>query len=266
MSTHAKLGYKSVHLDTLASGGHAVLLLHAFPLSSEMWTDQLAMLEQHGIAALAPNVFGVEGSQPLENWTFGLYSAALSSLLASLDIGTVTVVGLSMGGYQAFEFWRHHPEKVASLVLCDTKAEKDDEAALANRRDFIAAVREGGPKEAVERMLPNVFAPETFRSQPDAVERFKDMVARQSGEVIAATMQAIASRPDSVDTLATITHPVTIITGLQDKLTPPALAESMRMNISDSSLHLVPEAGHLSNLEKPDVFNGHLLEHLQKII
>ncbi len=259
------LSYKGVHLGSMASSAHAVLLLHAFPLSSEMWSPQLSALETEGIPAIAPNVYGVEGSEPRENWVFRDYIEEISSLLASLHINRVNVVGLSMGGYQAFELWRMFPQKVASLVLCNTKAEQDNEDALANRRDFIAAVRKDGPEEAVVRMLPNVFAPETYTSKTGVVDSFRQIVMRQPGSTIAAAMQAIASRIDSVKSLATITCPVTFITGTEDKLTPPSLAESMNQQVHGSTLHLLPEAGHLSSMEQPEQFNACLIEHLKKI-
>ncbi len=257
------LSYKGVHLDSGNTSTHAVLLLHAFPLSSEMWAPQLSMLEAEGISAIAPDVFGVEASPPKENWTFGDYIEEIASLLSSLRIEGVNVVGLSMGGYQAFELWRMFPQKVRSMVLCDTRAEQDNEDALANRRDFITAVREKGPEEAVARMLPNVFGPETYATRTAAVDSFKQIAMLQSGAVIAAAMQAIASRVDSVESLETITCPVTFITGMEDKLTPPPLAESMHRKVTGSTLHLIPEAGHLSNMELPERFNALLLEHLR---
>jgi len=258
------LNYSSVHLQTKAPLEHAVLLLHAFPLSAEMWKPQLSMLEKENIPAIAPNVFGVEGSKTMSNWTFSDYIQELSALLSSLHIENVTVVGLSMGGYQAFELWRTLPEKISSMVLCDTKAEQDNEAALANRRDFISAVRAQGAQEAVDRMLPNIMAPASYTERPELIEVFSRIVNKQSGDVIADAMQAIASRSDSVDTLATINRPVTFITGMEDKLTPAHLAKSMQEHVSGSVLHLVAGAGHLSNMEQPDVFNRHLLDHLKK--
>lgn len=259
------LSYKGVHLDSTASSTHTVLLLHAFPLSSCMWTPQLSMLETEGIPAIAPDTFGVESSESRDPWTFREYIEEISSLLSSQNINRVTAVGLSMGGYQAFELWRMFPKKVASLVLCDTRAEQDSEEALANRRDFITAVRVHGPEEAVARMLPNVFAQATYTEKAEVVNSFKQIVMQQTGDTIAAAMQAIASRIDSVESLPGITCPVTFITGMEDKLTPPPLAESMHRKVSGSTLQFIPEAGHLSNMEQPERFNALLLEHLRLV-
>jgi len=260
------LTYSSVNLDPSKETAHGVLLLHAFPLSSGMWTRQLSMLEKQRVTALAPNVPGVEGSPEKKGWTFRDYASSIVELLRALHIRKVTVVGLSMGGYQAFELWRSHPETVASLVLCDTRAEQDNEGALANRRDFISAVKANGPDEAIGRMLPNVFAKATYLDRSSVIDTFRTIVNRQSGTVIAAAMAAIASRVDSVDLLTRISCPVTFIFGEEDKLTPKALGESMSKQVSRSRLCLIPGGGHLCNMEQPDMFNDCLSAHLREVI
>ncbi len=259
------LTYTGVHLDRIADTGHAVLLLHAFPLSSSMWVDQLGALYMHRIPAIAPNIYGVEGSDMRRNWSFEDYIEELIPLLSDLGIRQVTITGLSMGGYQAFEFYRHYPDMVRSLVLCDTRAEADSLEALANRTVFIEAVRQDGPEEAIARMLPNVFSPDLAEKNPAAIDTFKAIVTCQTADVIIAAMEAIAQRKDSTKTLAGLSCPVTFITGKEDRLTPPPLAESMHKAVNGSVLHLIEEAGHLSNMEQPDHFNALLLDHLDRL-
>ncbi len=256
------LSYTSVHLDAAPASENTVLLLHAFPLSSRMWEPQLSALEAEGIPAIAPDVFGVGNSEPRNNWSLSEYVDAVASLLYSLEISKVTLVGLSMGGYQAFAWWKMFPQAVTSLILCDTRAEQDSPEALANRRDFIDAVRKNGPAEAVDRMLPIVFAEKTYASGTHVTDVFRDIIMRQSGDTIASAMGAIASRNDSVELLPSITCPVIFICGTEDKLTPPSLAESMQKKVPGSTLHLIEDAGHLSNMEQPERFNTLLLEHL----
>lgn len=256
------LSYTSVHLDAATASDNTVLLLHAFPLSSRMWESQLSALEAEGIPAIAPDVFGVGDSEPRNNWSLTEYVNAVASLLSSLEISKVTLVGLSMGGYQAFAWWRMFPQTVTSLVLCDTRAEQDSPEALANRRDFIDAVRENGPAEAVDRMLPVVFAGSTYASGAQITDVFREIIMQQSGSTIASAMAAIATRNDSTELLASITCPVTFICGTEDKLTPPSLAESMQKKVPGSTLHLIENAGHLSNMEQPERFNAIVLEHL----
>ncbi|RNA65458.1 alpha/beta fold hydrolase [Prosthecochloris sp. ZM_2] len=257
------LTYTGVHLDNIARDGYAVLLLHAFPLSSAMWVEQLGALFRYHVPTLAPNVYGVEGSDPHHPWTFREYIGEVVALLEELGIGKVTVAGLSMGGYQAFELYRQAPDKIRSMVLCDTRSEADTPEALENRWAFIEAVTANGPEEAVEAMLPKVFALPPEESSPVMVETFSSIVMHQSGEAIAAAMRAIAERPDSTGMLADISCPVTLITGKEDRLTPPELARSMQRKIAGSELHLIDNAGHLSNMEQPRAFNELLLGHLE---
>ncbi|ARM31521.1 alpha/beta fold hydrolase [Prosthecochloris sp. HL-130-GSB] len=256
------LTYTGVHLDRISQTGHAVLFLHAFPLSSAMWVEQLGSMFQHRVAAIAPNIYGVEGSDTKEPWSFADYCDELAPLLGDLGIVRATVVGLSMGGYQAFELYRRYPGIVNSMVLCDTRAEADTPEALENRWAFIEAVTNNGPEEAYERMLPNVFAPGAAESNPLMAETFRSIIVHQSTQAITSAMRAIAERPDSTAMLDTITCPVTLVTGREDSLTPPSLARSMHNRITDSTLHILPGAGHLSNMEQPAAFNDLLLDHL----
>ena len=260
------LSYSSVNLDSSTGTEHGVLLLHAFPLSAEMWQPQLSMLERRRVPAIAPNIYGVEGSPEKNEWTFRDYAEELAALLSTVKMRRATVVGLSMGGYQAFELWRSHPETVASLVLCDTRAEHDNEEALANRRDFASAVRANGAEEAVTRMLPNVFARKAYIGGSTLVDTFGVIVKKQPGHVIASAMEAIASRVDSVDTLPRISCPVTFIYGDEDKLTPKTLGESMQSRTPGSRLCIVNDAGHLCNMERPGLFNDCLAGHLQEVV
>ena len=107
----------SANIPKSSTAKHAVLLLHAFPLSAAMWQPQIDALRKAGFTVIAPNSFGIDGSDEKESWSFTDYAHELASLLESLKIEKVTIVGLSMGGYQAFEFYRLYPDKTASLVL-----------------------------------------------------------------------------------------------------------------------------------------------------
>ena len=138
------LTYLSAEMAKSGAQGYAVLLLHAFPLSATMWQSQIDALEKAGITVIAPNAYGIDGSAEKKDWTFTDYAHELSTLLESLGVKRVTVVGLSMGGYQAFEFYRLYPDKTVSLVLCDTRADGDTPEARAGREEFIKAVKAGG--------------------------------------------------------------------------------------------------------------------------
>ena len=259
------LTYRGANLIKGGIEKHAVLLLHAFPLSAAMWQPQLEALGNAGYAVIAPNACGIEGSEEREEWTFTDYAHELAGLLESLKIERVTIVGLSMGGYQAFEFFRLYPGKTTSLVLCDTRAEADAPAARAAREEFIRAIEVGGAEEAARRMIPNYFTAETYTKRPALVEEAAAMIRKQSAKVINAAMLAIMMRSDATQLLDTIHCPVLILNGQEDKLTTPETAESMHKLIKASQRQLLRGAGHISNMEQPETFSNALLDHLQEV-
>ncbi len=244
---------------------HAVLLLHAFPLSAAMWQPQIDALGQAGYRVVAPNVYGIEGSEERTGWDFTAYAHELAGLLDSLNIEKVTVAGLSMGGYQAFEFWRLYPERTSSLVLCDTRAEGDLPEARAVREEFIAAVEALGAVEAARRMIPNYFAQKTYSERPELAKEASEMIEKQPARIINAAMRAIMTRADSSALLDSICCPVLVLNGAEDRLTTPETAATISGCIPGSRLLLLAGAGHISNLESPAAFNQALLDHLESV-
>ncbi|NTV21215.1 MAG: alpha/beta fold hydrolase [Chlorobium limicola] len=247
------------------SDGYAVLLLHAFPLSAVMWNQQLRALEEAGIAAVAPNAYGIEGSDEMPDWTFDGYARDLCAMLDDIGCRKASIVGLSMGGYQAFAFYRLFPERTASLVLCDTRAEADAPESAKQRQEFIEAVENGGPAEAIKRMMPNYFTPETRNANPSLVEHTAAMITEQSVIAITSAMKAIMKRDDATPLLSDIACPVLVLNGREDRLTTAQTAEYIAKAIPGAELELIQDAGHLSNMEQPDRFNRALLGHINRV-
>lgn len=243
----------------------AVVLLHAFPLSADMWQNQLDVLSSKGYAVLAPNTFGIHQSPQKPNWTFSDYADALDALMHSLHISQATLVGISMGGYKAFAFWKKYSKKVKSLVLCATRAEADTEEAKANRYAFIDALVKNGIDEAVVRMLPKLLGETSHRLRPDLVKQVELMIRQHSPDALIQILKALAAREDSRSLLASINVPTLVLAGAEDPLVSPAVMKVIHDGIPNSQMKLIQGAGHLPNLEQPDIFNLYLLEHLQNL-
>jgi non-heme chloroperoxidase len=244
---------------------NAIVFLHAFPLSAAMWLPQIEMFGAAGYIVIAPNSFGIDGSPEKEGWTFTGYAHELAALLDLLQVEKATVVGLSMGGYQAFEFYRLYPDKTASLVLCDTRAEGDAPAARSTREDFIRAVKENGAGEAAARMIPNYFATKSYSERPELVAQATAIITQQSATVINEAMRAIMMRSDATASLGAIDCPVLVLNGEEDRLTTKETAESIHAHIPGSKIRLLAGAGHISNMEQPEAFNRALLEHIAEV-
>lgn len=246
--------------------GTPLLLVHGFPLSGAMWGPQLVHFSRK-YRVIVPDLrgFGKTSFQPGQPSTMELMADDLAALLDHLKLPKAVIVSLSMGGYIAFAFCRKYPEKVQALVLCDTKSEADTEEGRAGRYKLIEQVREKGSDAAAEDMIPKLFAPETYRQKPDTVAQLAGLIGRNPPEGIIAAAQGMAQRPDSTELLSKIEAPTLVIVGKDDGIAPPDGAKKMAQQIPDWQLSVVPNAGHMSNLENPHFFNQALETFLQSV-
>lgn len=237
-----------------------VLLLHAFPLDSSMWAPQREALA--GRTILAPDFPGF-GRQPADG-AADLDDFARSALshLDDAGLARAVVVGLSMGGYVAFRLYDLAPERIAALVLADTKASRDDEAARMKRTDQATRIRREGVGWLADALLPALLGETTRRTRPQIVSAVRKLIAAARPEGVARALEAMRERPDSTPLLAGITVPVLVLVGEEDTLTPPAEAQKIAGAAADGRLVVIPGAGHLSNLESPQAFNEALGDFL----
>ena len=163
--------------------------------------------------------------------------------------------GCSMGGYTAFALLRRYPNRVAGLVLADTRAPADAEAARASRRAMLELLDREGPAAVTASMLPRLVGATTRQTRPEVLRDVAAMAARATSGGIGYAVTRMLNRPDSSLALAAFDGPVLVVVGSEDELTPVADAEAMATLVSGSRLVVIPQAGHLSNLEAPDTFN-----------
>jgi 3-oxoadipate enol-lactonase len=252
------------YLDTDPTGERpAVLLLHAFPLAAEMWRPQIDALTAHDYRVLAPDLRGF-GDTPASEGpsTMSRLADDILALLAHLGITRTVVVGLSMGGYLAFELVRRAPRIVRALVLADTRAGADDAAGRAGREAFAESALAHGLGWVADAMVPKLL-----RESPDPalVVRVRELIAAGTPAGVAAAQHGMAQRPDSTATLAAIACPTLVLVGELDRVTPPAEAEKMAAAIAGATFKKFAGAAHLANLEAPGAFDRALLEFLDAL-
>ena len=236
--------------------GLPVVLLHAFPLSRAMWQPQRGMLAD-ACRLITPDLPGFGGSSMLGGTpdVDGMADAVAETLDSLGVTGPIVLGGLSMGGYVAFAFARKYPDRLAGLILADTRAEPDDDAAKANRDKLIGLATTSPASAIIEQMLPKLLGPSTHARRPDLVDLVRRLGADQRPAGIVAALQVLRNRPDSRPMLGEVRVPTLILVGREDELTPPPMAESMAKGIAGAKLVILEEAGHLSNLEQPVAFS-----------
>lgn len=240
-----------------------LLLIHGYPLNRTIWEPQVQGFD-HRVRVIAPDLRGFGASDPLDgDYSMDMLANDCKELLDHLGLkGRVFVGGLSMGGYVALAFCRLFPERVAGLVLASTKTGPDNEEGKANRNKAIqTAMLEGAPG-ITESMLPKMLAPASYRKDPRLVEQVRQIMLSSSVEGITGALAGMRDRPDSSQVLAGLKVPVILFHGQDDQIMPPAAAEEMHRLLPSSELHILPESGHLLNMEQPQKFNEILLPWL----
>jgi len=231
--------------------GPAVVLLHPFPAHHEFWLPVAEVLTAR-YRVILPDLRGHgesgigEGPATMEK-----HAADAARVMDDADVGRAPMIGVSIGGYVLFEFWRKYRSRVAALGLCNTKAPADTPEGRAGRLQGAADVLERGTEPFLETMIPRLLGKTTRETRPDLVDGALRMMRKMSPEDIAQVQRGMAERPDSVETLKTINVPTLIVTGDEDILTGTNEAELMHRNIAGSELRVIPKAGHYAPWEQP---------------
>ena len=254
----------SLHYETSGSGPNTVVLVHGFPLTSQMWRAQIDALASDGWRVVAVDLPGFGGSPG------GIESVeqAADDVLGVIDelgLDRVVLAGFSMGGYVAFAFVRRHAARLRALMLVDTRAEADTEEGRQGRHATAKIAREQGARPVVDAMLPRLVADATLNGRPDVVARVLDIAAGATAEGIAKALEAMAARPSSVELLPQIAVPTLVIAGHDDVLVPVAASELMAREIPDARLVIIPDAGHSAPIEQPEAVNVAMREFLASL-
>ncbi len=239
----------------------AVVFVHAFPFDGRMWEAQARVAESLGWTAVTPDLPGFGGRPPagadLAGWA--------GEVLAECDrrgIGRAVFAGLSMGGYVVFRVAALAPERVAGLVLADTRAAADAPAAQERRTALAARVRAEGVAFLAGEVLPALLGETSRRERPDLVAEVRRRILAANPEGVARALLAMRDRPDSTPLLSGLRVPALVLVGAEDTLTPPDEARNLAGSLPHARFREIPAAGHLSNLENPEAFNAVLAEFL----
>jgi 3-oxoadipate enol-lactonase len=264
MNTIDKIGPPPRIAVEHAGSGEFVIMMHGIGGHRMNWTDQISALSpRYHVAAWDARGYGdsddYEG--PLN---FGDYADDLVRVLDHFGVRKAHVVGLSMGGRIAMDFASRHAERLKSLVLCDTHKgfalmPEDRKAAfIASRKAPLLAGKK--PKDIAEPVARSLISP---KASHDAFMRLVDSISLLHKESYIKSIEA-SVRMDPRADLASIKVPTLVVVGADDKLTPLDVAREIASEIPGAELAVIPDAGHLANIEQPDAFNGVLLGFLAK--
>jgi pimeloyl-ACP methyl ester carboxylesterase len=232
------------------AGPLPIVLLHPFPLDARFWEPVATALGANR-AVIAPDFPGLGQEAPEEApGVDGFADRVAARVAAEAPGGRAVVCGLSLGGYAALALAARHPERVAALILADTRAEPDTPEAQEGRHAWARSVREQGPGPFLDDFVPRLVAPGDAPSLAAA----RAIADRQRPEGIARALEALAGRGDRRPDLPAMDVPALVIVGAEDALTPVSFSEALVAGLPDAELVVIPGAGHLTALEAPAAF------------
>lgn len=243
----------------------AVIFIHGFPFNKSMWSKQTEALKEN-VRVIAYDVRGHGDSHSgTEDFSIELFVQDLISLLDELEIDKAILCGLSMGGYIALNAVENYPDRFRALVLCDSNCVADSPEAREKRMKAIESIKENGVKKYVDDSIEHFLAAENYTAKPRLVSEIRSMMVNTEQQTLEKTLQALSNRKETCSKLSEIRIPVLIIVGKEDAITPPEAAKFIHEKIVGSVLSILPHAGHLSNLEKPEQFNDILKKFIASV-
>jgi pimeloyl-ACP methyl ester carboxylesterase len=236
--------------------GLPLLFIHGYPLNRTLWEPQIDDLS-YTTRVLTVDLRGHGESDPMPGpYPMDMLADDCISLLDALGITTpIVICGLSMGGYVTFAFYRRYAARVAGLILTATRAGADSSESKANRDKSAVLAHEKGADVIAEAMLPRLLSPKTLTARPDLVDRVRKIMRGISVDGLVGDLTGMRDRLDSTPLLTQINIPTLIIYGADDQIIPLSEVEFMHQAIINSELKIIPDAGHLPNLEQPELFN-----------
>ncbi len=236
--------------------GLPVIFLHAFPLNRRMWEGELLALLGEGRYRLVALDWRGFGESEITNGisSMELFADDVAGLMDALGIQNAILCGLSMGGYAAFAFLRKYPQRVAGLILADTRPGADTPEAQANRENVAQIAETQGTGAIADLQVPRLISEYTRQYHPEVEARVRQLIDEATPQGIAAASRGMAQRADSTELLGGITCPTLVIVGEQDALIPPAVTQDYASRIPGAQFAVIPQAGHLSSLEQPEAF------------
>ena len=255
----------TVSYNDVGKGSIPIIFLHGFPFDKSMWKGQLDNLKTVSrVIAIDIRGFGKSTNQDT-SLSIDLFSEDLMAFMDKLKIKKAIVCGLSMGGFIALNAIKRFPERFEALILCDTQCIADTTEVKENRYKAIEQIKKDDATAFNEKFIKNVFHPNSIINKTELVESLSLVVYANPKEIIIGGLIALAERSETCSGLSAISIPTLIICGREDIVTPLAQSEFMHTHIKKSSLNIINNAGHVSNLEQPEEFNKYLFYFLNSL-
>ncbi len=255
--------------------GLPLVFLHPTPLDGEYWRPMIEDLA--GVRAIVPDFRGHGGSELGDGLPVGGFSqvpdapvltmaqlaADVIALLDHLHLQDAVFAGCSIGGYVLLELWRQAPKRMNGLAFVCSKPQPDAEANLGKRAATIAQARGGGAQALFDGMAQALIGATARGRRPEIVPELRARMTL-TAEALVAVQAGLATRPDSVPTVATIDVPILAVAGGEDPVVTPIDMQAFHGAPGGCEFHLLPNAGHFAAYEQPRKIAALMAEWLRQ--
>jgi 3-oxoadipate enol-lactonase len=255
----------SICFDDFGEGETPIIFVHGFPFDKSSWQPQIDFLgKTNRVIAYDIRGFG-KSTAGHDKISIRLFADDLIKFMDVLAIKKAIVCGLSMGGYILLNAVHQYPERFKAIILSDTQCIADSAEAKDKRMQTVKKIKKDGLQEFADGFIENIFCQESKDNKKELVESIRNTILNTPPQTITDTLMALAERTETCSALQQITLPVLLLCGSEDKVTPVEQAEFMHRNISNSSLQIISNAGHMANIEQPELFNKHIGEFIANL-
>jgi pimeloyl-ACP methyl ester carboxylesterase len=235
----------------ISGNGPALLLLHGFLESKEIWDDFTETLQKEFTVVTIDLPGHGESELLAETHSMQLMAGAVKEVLQSEKISKAVIAGHSMGGYVALQFTADNEQLVKGLVLFHSHANADTDEAKENRRRTINIVKQNRAG-FIRQFIPDLFDQKHVEKHSAEIQKLQNQAALMTPEAIVAALEGMRDRSNQLQYLLLSEIPVLFIIGKQDSRIPYNQLMAQAVIPSHSEILLLEDVGHMGFIEAPD--------------
>jgi len=244
---------------------NTIIFIHGFPFEHHMWKNQIDYFKKT-YTCITYDIRGL-GQSPADGGQFTMEDLVddLYGVISKAKVVKPVICGLSMGGYISLRSVEKNENIFSGLILCDTKAESDTNAAKLKRAAGIKLINEIGGPEYVAAFVPECFSPNSLSHIDKEYRVILERSLKTDPIGLKGCLLAMAGRTDTTSCLTKIKIPALVLCGEEDNFSPPSAMHAMAEMIKNSEFHIIVNAGHMSPVENPEVVNTYIAGFLKKV-
>lgn len=245
--------------------GHAIVLLHSFLCSREMWRFQADELAR-SYRIVNVDLRGHGDSGPVEEpITIQDLVDDVVTILDDVGVERAVWAGLSLGGMIAMHAGLMVPDRVDALIIADSSAERDPLRVRVEYRLLALVARWAGIDPVLGQVTRLMFGATTRRREPALVAEWRQRFGAVHVPSILALLDGLNRRPSILGQLGSLRLPALVIVGEEDATLPPRRSRAIAAAIPGAELVVIPEAGHLTALEQPGAVTAAMRDFLHRV-